>query len=124
MCNGCVIEGTSRLAQYAYSKGVIWIDKESYVVLYSDIFDRAGNLWKVWLNNFSFRNQVIPGGTTYPDEQAFLPSIVMVDVQASHAAGDLPSSRFANEQELVLHQGAVGNVAGYFTVASMINAGH
>jgi hypothetical protein len=123
--NVWVVEGTSRLPQYAYSKRLIWIDKETYVVLYSDIFDRAGNLWKVWLNNFTFRNQVA-GGINYPDEQAFLPSIVMVDVQASHATkATLPSARFANEQGWYFNQGTKsGTSPEYFTVASMINAGH
>ncbi|MFM7736639.1 MAG: DUF1329 domain-containing protein, partial [Alphaproteobacteria bacterium] len=49
-----VIEGTPRLAQYAYSKRIIFVDKETYAVLYSDIYYRAGNLCKVWLNYFSF----------------------------------------------------------------------
>jgi hypothetical protein len=121
-----VVEGTSRLAQYAYSKRVLWIDKETYTVLYSDIYDRAGNLWKVWLNDFSFRNQAVPGGITYPDEQAFLPAIVMVDIQASHATkASLPSPRFPNEQGWYFNQGAKsGTSPDYFTVASMIQAGH
>jgi hypothetical protein len=125
--NVWVVEGTSRLAQYAYSKRVIWIDKETYVVLYSDIYDRAGNLWKVWLNDFTFRNAAFPGAAiTYPDEQAFLPAIVMVDIQAAHATkATLPSGRFPNEQGWYFNQGAKsGTSPEYFTVASMINAGH
>ena len=35
-----VIEGTSKLPQYAYGKRLIFIDKEAWVVPYSDIFDR------------------------------------------------------------------------------------
>jgi hypothetical protein len=124
--NVWVLEGTSKLAQYAYSKRILWIDKESYVVLYSDIYDRAGNLWKVWLNDFTFRTAAFPGAAiTYPDEQAFLPAIVMVDIQASHATkATLPSNRFPGEQGWYFNQGAKsGTSPEYFTVASMISAG-
>lgn len=121
-----VVEGTPKLAQYAYSKRILWIDKETYAILYSDIFDRAGSLWKVWLNDFSFRNAAFPGAAIqYPDEQGFLPSIVMVDIQASHATkASLPSTRFPNEMGWYFNQGAKsGTSADYFTVASMIAAG-
>jgi len=121
-----VVEGTSKLAQYAYSKRVLWIDKESYVVLYSDIYDRAGNLWKVWLNDFTFRKEAFPGAAiTYEDEQAFLPAIVMVDIQASHATkATLPSGRFPGEMGWYFNQGGKsGTSPEYFTVASMISAG-
>ncbi len=121
-----VIEGTPKLAQYAYSKRLIWIDKETYAVLYSDIFDRAGNLWKVWLNDFSFRKQAYPGAPiTYEDEMGFLPAIVMVDIQAAHATkASLPSPRFPGEQGWYFNQGEKsGTTPDYFTVAAMIAAG-
>ena len=31
------------------------IDDETWAVPYSDIYDRAGQLWKIWINEFSFR---------------------------------------------------------------------
>src|SRR5256885_9643380 len=37
-----VIEGISKLPQYAYSKRVLLIDKETWVIPYSDIYDRSG----------------------------------------------------------------------------------
>jgi len=121
-----VIEGTPKLAQYAYSKRILWIDKETYAILYSDIFDRAGNLWKVWLNDFSFRKAAFPTAEIqYEDEMGFLPAIVMVDVQAAHATkASLPSARFPNEMGWYFNQGAKsGTSPDYFTVASMISAG-
>ncbi|MGH7857309.1 MAG: DUF1329 domain-containing protein, partial [Candidatus Binatia bacterium] len=56
-----VIEGVSKLAQYAYSKRVLYIDDELWAVPYSDIYDRAGQLWKIWVNNISMRKQPFPG---------------------------------------------------------------
>ena len=80
--NVWVVEGVSKLPQYAYSKRVIFIDKETWVVLYSDIYDRAGKLWKVWINDFSFRKQAFPGADIkYRDEMRLPPAIVMVDMQ-------------------------------------------
>jgi Protein of unknown function (DUF1329) len=122
-----VVEGTSRLAQYAYSKRVIFIDKETYAVLFSDIYDRAGNLWKVWINDFTFRKSAFPGAaTTYPDEMAFNPAIIMVDMQLVHATkASLPSPRFPGEQGWYFHQGEkAGNVPDWFTVAAMTAASH
>jgi hypothetical protein len=61
-----VLEGTAKQAQYAYGKRVLFIDKESYYIAYSDIYDKAGQLWKVWINQFGFRNKAAPGyGDTY-----------------------------------------------------------
>ena len=122
-----VVEGTPRLAQYAYSKRLIFIDKETYAVLYSDIFDRAGNLWKVWINDFSFRKQAFPGaGTTYESEMAFLPAIIMVDMQLVHATkASLPSPRFPGEEGWYFNQGEKsGTNPNWFTVAAMIAASH
>jgi len=123
-----VVEGKSKLPQYAYSKRVIVIDKESYAVLYSDIYDRAGNLWKVWLNQFSFRPKAFAAAKTdYPDgEMGFLPSIVMVDMQLVHATkASLPSERFPGEEGWYFNQGSKsGTTEDYFTVAHMIESGH
>ena len=55
-----VVEGVSKLPQYAYSKRVLYIDKEIYEIPYSDMYDRAGQLWKVWINNFTHKNRGVP----------------------------------------------------------------
>ena len=121
-----VVEGVSKLPQYAYSKRVIFIDKETCGVLYSDIYDRSGELWKVWINDFSFRKSV-PGADAiiYDDEMPFLPAIVMVDMQLEHATkASLPSPRFPGEQGWYFHQGEkVGVTDDWFTVAALVAAG-
>lgn len=120
-----VVEGVSKLPQYAYSKRVLYIDKETWMVPFTDIYDRSGELWKVWINDFSFRKSVI-GGITYPDEMPFVPSIVMVDIQLEHATkASLPSPRFANEQGWYFNQGEKAGVTDdWFTVAALVAAGH
>jgi hypothetical protein len=121
------VEGTSKLPQYAYSKRVIFIDKEAWVIPFTDIYDRSGELWKIWVNDYSFRKSV-PGNnaTTYPDDMGFLPSIVMVDMQLEHATkASLPSPRFAGEQGWYFNQGEKSGVTDdWFTVAALVSAGH
>jgi len=122
-----VIEGVSKLPQYAYSKRVIFLDKETWTVPFSDIYDRSGELWKIWINDFSFRKQVEGAGAIqYADEMGFLPAIVMVDIQLEHATkASLPSPRFPGEQGWYFNQGEKAGIADdWFTVAALVNAGH
>ena len=122
-----VIEGVSKLPQYAYGKRLLFIDKESYLVAYSDIFDRAGQLWKVWVNQWSFKHRASPSyGDEYPDEMPYQPSITMVDMQLSHATRSaVPSAKSAGEQGWYFNQGAKAGVnEEFFTVAALIETGH
>ena len=121
-----VIEGTSKLPQYAYSKRVLFIDKEYWGITFSDIYDRSGELWKLWINDVSFRKSV-PGNNAivYEDEMPFAPAIVMVDLQLEHATkASLPSPRFPGEQGWYYHQGEKAGVTDdWFTVAALVAAG-
>jgi hypothetical protein len=121
-----VVEGTSKLPQYAYSKRVLFIDEESWGIPYSDIYDRSGELWKIWINDVSFRRSV-PGSNaiTYEDEMPFAPAVVMVDMQLEHATRvSLPSPRFPGEQGWYFHQGEKAGVTDdWFTVAALVAAG-
>jgi Protein of unknown function (DUF1329) len=123
-----VLEGISKLPQYAYGKRILFIDKEAWVIPYSDIYDRSGELWKVWINDFSFRRKAFEGANVieYPDEMGFVPAIVMVDEQLEHATkASLPSPRFPGEQGWYFNQGEKsGTDPEWFTVAAMVNAGH
>jgi hypothetical protein len=121
-----VIEGTSKLPQYAYSKRVLFIDKEYWGIPFSDIYDRSGELWKIWINDLSFRKSV-PGNNAvvYDDEMPFAPAIVMVDLQLEHATkASLPSPRFPGEQGWYFHQGEKAGLSDdWFTVAALVAAG-
>jgi hypothetical protein len=119
-----VIEGRSKFPQYAYSKRIIFIDKEAWVVLFSDIYDRAGNLWKVWINDYTFRKETPVGKVKYEDEMGFGPAIMMVDVQASHATrAALPSPRFPGEEGTYFNQGEKsGTTEQFFTIAALVES--
>jgi hypothetical protein len=123
-----VVEGTSKLPQYAYGKRVLFIDKEAWAIPYSDIYDRSGELWKIWINDVSYRKRAFEGSTAieYEDEMPFAPAIVMVDMQLEHATkASLPSLRFPGEQGWYYHQGEKAGVTpDWFTVAALVAAGH
>jgi len=122
-----VVQGVSKLSQYAYSKRIIFIDKEGWVVPYSDIYDQSGELWKVWINAWTYRTQAFPGAAEpYPDERPFQPAIVMVDMQLNHATrAALPSHRYPGEQGWYFNHGEkYGAEPEWFTVASLVEAGH
>ena len=120
-----VLEGTAKQAQYAYGKRVLFIDKESYYIAYSDIYDKAGQLWKVWINQFGFRNKAAPGyGDTYDSAMPFTHRITMADMQLSHATrAALPSPKYPGEPGWYFNQGEkTGLTEEFFTIAHMIAA--
>ena len=122
-----VVEGVAKLPQYAYGKRLLFIDKETYYIAYTDIFDRSGQLWKVWVNQWSFKRRASPSyGDEYPDEMSFQPSITMVDMQLSHATkAGLPSAKYPGEAGWYFNQGAQsGTSEDFFTVAALIETGH
>jgi hypothetical protein len=123
-----VIEARSTLPQYAYGHRVLFIDKEALVVCSSDIYDRAGQLWKIWVNHYSFRRESLPGvaATAYPDEMAFQNALVMLDMQLAHATkSSLPSTKSQGEEGWFINQGErSGTTEEFFTIAHLIETGH
>jgi len=122
-----VVEGVPKQPQYAYGKRLIFVDKDTYFIAYSDIFDRAGQLWKVWINQFSFKKRATSSyGDEYPDEMPFNPSITMVDMQLSHATkAALPSWKYPGEQGWYFNQGAKSGMSEeFFTIAHLIASSH
>lgn len=121
-----VVEGVSKLPQYAYSRRVINLDEETYFVLHSDIYDHSGELWKMWLNQFKIaRKPTENAAYENPYERWYSPSITMVDVQLEHATNcSLPSSRFPDEQGWYINVGEKeGTVEAFFDLSAIIAAG-
>ncbi len=124
-----VVEGLSKLPQYAYSKRVIFVDKESFVIPFSDIYDQAGELWKVWVNNFRMAKEPFEGAPEegrYDDIMPFLPSIFMVDIQLDHATrAALPSFRVEPGAIGWLYNKGeeAGTVEEFFSISALIQAG-
>ena len=120
-----VVEAKSKLPQYAYSKRVIFVDKEAWVIPYSDIYDQAGELWKAWVNLYRMGTKPFddaPANGVYEDTMPWLPSIFMVDMQLDHGTrAALPSHRFAREIGWLFNQNAA--TEDFFTIAALISSG-
>jgi Protein of unknown function (DUF1329) len=122
-----VVEGTPKLPQYAYGKRLIFVDKETYLIAYSDIFDRSLQLWKVWVNEWSMKKRATSSyGVEYSDDMPFQPSITMVDMQLTHATkAALPSAKYPGEQGWYFNQGDKAGISEeFFTIAHLIESGH
>ena len=121
-----VIEGISKLPQYAYSKRVMYLDKESYFITYSDMFDQAGELWKIWVNEFKIAKAPIDDAKyVAPYTRRFFPSITMVDLQLEHGTYcALPSHRFPGEEGWYINLGdKEGTTEDFFALSNIISAG-
>jgi hypothetical protein len=107
---------------------VLYVEKVSWGIPYSDMYDQAGELWKIWINNATTRKKAIdaPDAIEYPEPRLFVPAIVMVDMQLDHATKvSLPSHRFPGEQGWYFNQGEKSGVTDdWFTVSALVNAGH
>ena len=130
-----VMEGVSKLPQYAFGKRVILIDREAMLPLTTDMYDRAGQLWKVWIDFFSYRKQApVPNPRfTYEDEMPFYPGGFVIDTQLSHDTFfPHPDAASGDQECLYFNQGPNGTspVApkgaeeGFFTIAHLIESGH
>jgi hypothetical protein len=121
-----ILAGSSRLPQYAYSRRIIYLDKEIHRIPYTEMYDRAGELWKIWVNNYKFSTQSRPGASQAFDwDVAFRPSITMVDMQLEHAtACALPSATFPDEQGWYVNAGdAEGTTETFFDLSSLLASG-
>lgn len=122
-----VLEGRSRLPGYAYSKRVIYLDRESYVIAYTELYDQSGELWKSWVNQWKIGEKPHPDATraVYDYEQQFLPGVTMFDMQLDHATRcRLPSPRFPNEEGWFFNFGdAEGTTEDVFNLSAVIAQG-
>ena len=125
-----VIEGRSKLPQYAYGRRLLFIDKEGLVVAYSDIGDRRGELWKLWIDNHQFMKK--GKETTYPEEKDFYAGFTMIDTQLNHATysphpgPDVPTHDgwyFDAGAESKTRYNQRGSVDESFTIQALISAG-
>lgn len=48
------LEVIDRNGKYQYSKRVIYLDKENYYAQYEEMYDKKGNLWRVWDDSRDF----------------------------------------------------------------------
>ena len=122
-----VVEGTPKAEAYAYSKRVIYIDHESFFIVYTDLYDRGGELWKTVMQ--SIRTSTRPNPKVsfeYPEERMFIYAFTVVDMQLEHGTRvAIPGMAFQNEPGWYVDVGPkYGGEEGWFSIAALISAGH
>lgn len=107
-----VVEATAKDPQYAYSRQVLWIDKDLYVGYYKEAYDKDGRLWRTLLNSVSV------GRTAEGDFSLAQPDFTLsVDEKRDHATAELPLKQ---GQQLTF---GVGLPEGLFTQSELMKRG-
>jgi len=126
--NVWVVEGVAKVPGYAYSKRVIYIDEEIYLVTYSDLYDRNNELWKVVIQNIRTSNRPNPKVSfDYPNERVFVYAFTVLDLQLGHGTrAAIPGMAFPEEAGWYLDRGFDAPEAvpqDWYQVSSLIRAG-
>ena len=123
-----IIEGKSVWPGYAFSKRIIYVDKETFMIPYSDLYDPTGELWKNV--QISFRASKKPNPKVdfeYDNVRMFAYAYSVVDVQLQHSTRvAIPGLGFQNEAGWYIdlgedHPTSVGE--DWFSVQALISAG-
>lgn len=122
-----IVEGVPKAEAYAFSKRVIYIDHESFFIVYTDLYDRGGELWKTVMQ--SIRTSTKPNPKvefSYPEERMFIYAFTVVDMQLEHGTRvAIPGMAFQDEPGWYVDVGEKhGGEESWFTIAALISAGH
>jgi hypothetical protein len=80
-----VVEAITKDPQYAYSRQILWVDRELYIGYYKEAYDRSGQLWRILLNSVSV------GRTVEGDFSVAQPDFTLsVDELRNQATVELP----------------------------------
>ena len=122
-----VLEGRSRMANYGFSRRIIYLDRETYLIPMNEIYDLKGNLWKSEVLAWRFGKKPRPEATraVYEDELGFMPAFVLFDMQFNHATRcELPDHEAVGEEGWYYNfGGAEGTTEAVFEISSFIKGG-
>lgn len=121
-----VLEGRSLLKEYAFARRVVYVDKESWLIAYSEIYDNQGKLWKALHQTWGFGAKVRDdaGGRTF--EEFYLPGYAMIDMQIDHITRcELPLSTATGDRGWYYNYGdAEGTTETAFDIVSLVGQNH
>lgn len=102
--NTYVVEVKSKDPNYIYSKRIWYLDPETYLVLWTDIYDELGKLWKCF--------EIL--STEFPSEQGgmkMLPAgYITLDVQRTHACNLLSQYKAVGLKTIDMKMFTVSNL--------------
>jgi outer membrane biosynthesis protein TonB len=121
-----VLEGRSRLPGYAFGSRVIYIDRESFFIPYTEIFDLQGRLWKGLVQSWVYKGTIREGSKYKVDYlRTIIAGISLFDMQLNHATRcQFPADGFPEEDGWYMNLGdQEGTTEQAFDVASFIGQG-
>ncbi len=123
-----IVEGESKWPNYAFSKRIIYVDKEANIIPYSDLYDPGGELWKTVILSFRVSKRPNPKvDFEYPEPRMFAYAYSVIDIQLQHSTRvAIPGLAYQDEPGWYLdlgfdHPSAVPE--DWYSVHSLISAG-
>ena len=126
--NVYVVEGKPKVPNYAYSKRVIFVDKETNFIVYSDMYDHAGELWKVVMQSIRTSKRPNPEvAYEYDEPRMFIYAFTVVDMQLMHGTrAAIPGIAFPDEAGWYIDIGFDEKQsvdADWFSIGGLVAAG-
>ncbi len=123
-----VIEGTPKVSNYAYSKRIIYVDKETNFIIYSDLYDQGGELWKVVMQSIRTHKRPNPMvDYEYDEPRMFIYAFSVIDMQLMHGTrAAIPGMAFPDEAGWYIDIGfdeAQSAGEDWYSIAGLIAAG-
>lgn len=121
-----VVEGRSLLPEYAFARRVVYIDRESWLIPYTEIYDDQGKLWKALHQAWGFGKTVRADAGGIEVDEFYLPGYVMLDLQIDHATRcELPLSTAVGDKGWYYNYGeAEGTTEQAFDVSGFLGETH
>jgi hypothetical protein len=123
-----VIEGKPKVSNYAYSKRVIYVDKETNFIIYSDLFDQNGELWKVVMQSIRTSKRPNPNvDYEYEEPRMFIYAFSVIDMQLMHGTrAAIPGIAFQDEAGWYIDVGFEHKYSAqedWYSVAGLLGGG-
>lgn len=123
-----VIEGKPKVSNYAYSKRVIFVDKETNFIIYSDLYDQNGELWKVVMQSIRTSKRPNPKvDYEYSEPRMFIYAFSVIDMQLMHGTrAAIPGIAFQDEAGWYIDIGfdqKQSAAEDWYSVAGLIGTG-
>jgi hypothetical protein len=123
-----VIEGKPKVSNYAYSKRIIFVDKETNFIVYSDLYDQNGELWKVVMQSIRTSKRPNPKvDYEYAEPRMFIYAFSVIDMQLMHGTrAAIPGIAFQDEAGWYIDIGfdqKQSAAEDWYSVAGLIGTG-
>jgi hypothetical protein len=121
-----VIEARSKSPQYAFSKRVLFIDQEAFLIPANDSYDRGGQLWKTLINVYTQASKLTPDAVigVYESPMIHQVTTVVFDTQLEHATPTRFPATDSKTDTYVFNQGERSGVTeDFFSIAHLVATG-